>query len=328
MLEEEKLLNGSPHPSPLPGAEREKIEKVVENRIKSVKADLEKQVAGLTTEREALTARLVEIEINQGVTLAATKRGLRPTAIPDAVARARKVFQLVNGVPTAYEPDGKSVRYGRDGVTPMTLDEWAEGRGRLYREWIVSPTKVSQNSLYTPAIPVTFVPTNKTIMRIAVFLSTVAAAALFTGCAGPESKFGRGLNNISEFARMGEIRRSMEQTAIWDGSEIVPTTGFLRGINRSFARTGIGIYEVVTFPFPPYGPVLAPNSALYPDPSISTVANKSWGGLRLTDKPVFPVVYKPGVMTDSTFEPDSNLGFSSGDAFPMVPGSRFRTLKP
>ena len=32
-IEEEKLLNGSPHPSPLPGAEREKIEKVVENRI-------------------------------------------------------------------------------------------------------------------------------------------------------------------------------------------------------------------------------------------------------------------------------------------------------
>jgi hypothetical protein len=40
--EEEKLLSGSPtpHPSPLPSAEREKIEKLVENRIKSVKADL------------------------------------------------------------------------------------------------------------------------------------------------------------------------------------------------------------------------------------------------------------------------------------------------
>ena len=122
-LEEEKLLNGSPHSSPLPGAEREKIEKVVENRIKSVKADLEKQVGGLTTERDAVMSRLVEIEINQGVTLAATKRGLRPTAIPDAVARARKVFQLVNGVPTAFEPDGKSVPDGRDGVTSLTLDE-------------------------------------------------------------------------------------------------------------------------------------------------------------------------------------------------------------
>jgi hypothetical protein len=111
----------------LPSAEREKIDKLVESRTRSLKSDLEKQVAGLATERDSLMSRLVEIEINQGVTLAATKRGLRPTAIPDAVARARKVFQLVKGVPMAFEPDGKSVRYGRDGVTPLTLDEWAEG---------------------------------------------------------------------------------------------------------------------------------------------------------------------------------------------------------
>jgi hypothetical protein len=103
------------------------VEKLVESRTRSLKSDLEKQVGGLKTERDAVMSRLVEIEINQGVTLAATKRGLRPTAIPDAVARARKVFQLVNGVPTAFEPDGKSVRYGRDGVTPLTWDEGAEG---------------------------------------------------------------------------------------------------------------------------------------------------------------------------------------------------------
>ena len=114
-LEDQKLLKEG------------EVEKLVESRTRSLKSDLEKQVAGLETERDSLMSRLVEIEINQGVTLAATKRGLRPTAIPDAVARARKVFQLVKGVPTAFEPDGKSVRYGRDGVTPLTLDEWAEG---------------------------------------------------------------------------------------------------------------------------------------------------------------------------------------------------------
>jgi hypothetical protein len=43
------------HPSPLPVAERKKIEKVVENRIKSVKTDLEKQIATLSVERNALT---------------------------------------------------------------------------------------------------------------------------------------------------------------------------------------------------------------------------------------------------------------------------------
>lgn len=165
-------------------------------------------------------------------------------------------------------------------------------------------------------------------MRIAVLLSAVGAVALFTGCAGPEAKLGRGISNTLEFARLGEMRRAMEQTAIWDGPETVPTTGFLRGLNRSFARTGIGIYEVVTFPIPPYEPKLVPKHRLYPDPSITTVGHKSWGGLALPEKKVSPAVYRPGVVTDSMFEPDSNLGFSSGEAFPMVPGSTFRTLKP
>jgi len=33
---------------------------------------------------------------------------------------------LVNGVPNAFEADGKSVRYGKDGLTPMTLEEWVD----------------------------------------------------------------------------------------------------------------------------------------------------------------------------------------------------------
>ena len=45
------------------------------------------------------TRRLTTIQIDQGVVTAATKRGLRATAIPDITARARNVFSLVNGVP-------------------------------------------------------------------------------------------------------------------------------------------------------------------------------------------------------------------------------------
>ncbi len=102
------------------------VEKVVENRIKGVKADLEKQIATLTTERDAMTGRLTSIQIDQGVLTVATKRGLRPTAIPDITSRARSIFRLVNGVPTAFEPDGKALRYGKDGLTPMTLEEWVD----------------------------------------------------------------------------------------------------------------------------------------------------------------------------------------------------------
>ena len=68
-----------------------------------------------------------------------------------------------------------------------------------------------------------------------------AAAALVTilaaGCAGPEKKLGRGLNNLFEFTRFGEINRSMEQTFLWDGESSAYTTGFIRGFNRSLVRT-------------------------------------------------------------------------------------------
>ena len=58
------------------------VDKVVENRVKGLKSDWDKQVTTLSTERDALHRRLTAIQIDQGVITAATKRGLRPTAFP------------------------------------------------------------------------------------------------------------------------------------------------------------------------------------------------------------------------------------------------------
>jgi hypothetical protein len=102
------------------------VDKVVEGRLKTAKTEWDKQFAAVTGERDSLNARLTAIQIDQGVTTTATKRGLRPTAIPDITARARTVFRLVDGAPRAYEADGQTVRVGKDGITPMTLDEWVE----------------------------------------------------------------------------------------------------------------------------------------------------------------------------------------------------------
>ena len=77
-------------------------------------------------ERDALNSRLVTIQIDQGVVATATKRGLRATAIPDITSRARSVFRLVNGVPTAFESDGQTVRVGKDGTSAMNLEELIE----------------------------------------------------------------------------------------------------------------------------------------------------------------------------------------------------------
>ena len=110
------------------GHKPEEIDKLVTERLKGLKADLDKQFAVVTGERDALTTRLTAIQIDQGVITVATKRGLRPTAIPDITSRARMVFKLVNGSPQAFEADGKTVRYGRDGITPMTLEEWVDAQ--------------------------------------------------------------------------------------------------------------------------------------------------------------------------------------------------------
>ena len=140
----------------------------------------------------------------------------------------------------------------------------------------------------------------KTLSLLAL---TALSAVFATGCANTGQKFGRGLSNVFEAARLGEMRRSVEQTALFESSEAGYTTGFFRGLNRSIARTGIGVYEMVTAPLPPYGPV----ATRY-----------------LTPDPVYPDNYNPDLVEDSMFSTDTNLGFAGGDVVPMVPGSRFR----
>jgi len=46
------------------------------------------QVKAIAAERDGLNAKLTAIQIDQGVTTVATKRGLRPIAIPDITASA------------------------------------------------------------------------------------------------------------------------------------------------------------------------------------------------------------------------------------------------
>ena len=134
-------------------------------------------------------------------------------------------------------------------------------------------------------------------------LAVAALAALFTtGCAGPEEKLGLGMRNTFEIVRMGEMRRSIEQTAVFDSPEAGYTTGFVRGLDRSLARTGVGIYEMATFPLPPYGPVCTDY---------------------LSPEPVYPESFKPGLVSGSTFDTDTYTGFSGGAIAPWIPGNRF-----
>lgn len=132
------------------------------------------------------------------------------------------------------------------------------------------------------------------------FLAAMLLVGTFaTGCANMERKLSRGMSNTMEAVRLGEWRRTMEQEALFGGPHSGYGGGFLKGLNKTVVRTGVGVYEVVTAPIPPYDPVLSPG-------------------------PVYPDNYKPNLVSDPLFATDTNLGFSGGDVMPIMPGSRFR----
>ena len=162
-------------------------------------------------------------------------------------------------------------------------------------------------------------------MRISNILALAGAALLIAGCAGPEKKLGRGLMNFTEFTRGGEMRRSVEQTYLWENADSAYTTGVLRGAHRTMARTLLGLWEIATFPIPSYEASFTSPNRVYPD---ANARNRTFpfGGMVLSEYPTYPDNYRPGVVEDSVFATDTSLGFSGGDVAPMIPGSRFRVF--
>lgn len=149
---------------------------------------------------------------------------------------------------------------------------------------------------------------------------------LMTGCSGPSFKLGRGLNNLTEFARMGEVRRSIEQASLWEGQHHGFTSGAIRGFNRGIARSLIGATEVVTFPIPSYDPWYGRDKFDYNgDTFIGGPFRKDhvWTLNFMTEAPRYPDSYRPGPVADSIFATDTALGFASGEVAPFMIGSRF-----
>lgn len=134
-------------------------------------------------------------------------------------------------------------------------------------------------------------------------LALLAIGAMFTaGCAGPEEKMGRGMSNASEIVRMGELRATVEQTGVWDGPGAAATVGVVKGADLSLERTGLGIVEIITAPFPPYHPIFTKY---------------------IPAQPVYPDNCRPVLPDDPEYHTDQYLGFSGGAEAGFIPGSHF-----
>jgi len=98
-----------------------KAEEVFAARLAPVKKDFETKLTAAEQRALAAERRLEGLLIDDAIRDAATKAGVRPTAVEDVLLRGRQAFKLVDG--KAVPMSGDEVLYGKTGQ-PMSMDEW------------------------------------------------------------------------------------------------------------------------------------------------------------------------------------------------------------
>ena len=101
------------------------IDKVVEQRVTQMRTDFETREAGYKTNAQVMTAQLEKLLIDNNVREAATKMGVRPTAVDDVLLRARTMYKVKDGNAVPFNAKGEIV-YGKDGTSPMAISDWVE----------------------------------------------------------------------------------------------------------------------------------------------------------------------------------------------------------
>ncbi|MFH1847476.1 MAG: exosortase system-associated protein, TIGR04073 family [Candidatus Omnitrophota bacterium] len=94
-----------------------------------------------------------------------------------------------------------------------------------------------------------------------VCLVAIAMVGMATQCYAqdPAKKLGRGVANI--LTGWVELPKNIYETSVEENMLSGLTMGLAKGVGMTIVRTGAGVYEAVTFPFPipeDYQPVLEP----------------------------------------------------------------------
>ena len=101
----------------------------------------------------------------------------------------------------------------------------------------------------------------KMMKVLAIALVVIAVLGMTTQCYAqdPAKKLGRGLANI--LTGWVELPKNIYDTSVEENVLSGLTMGLAKGVGMTIVRTGAGVYEAVTFPFPipeDYQPVLEP----------------------------------------------------------------------
>ena len=101
----------------------------------------------------------------------------------------------------------------------------------------------------------------KTLKIVMVCLLVTVMLGMATQCYAqdPAKKLGRGIANV--LTGWVELPKNIYDTSVEENVLSGLTMGLAKGVGMTIVRTGAGIYETVTFPFPipeDYQPVLEP----------------------------------------------------------------------
>lgn len=99
-----------------------KIDELVEERVGSMRTEMQKTIDGLTGTNQGLTGQLEKHLVDGAISSAAAKAGAKGEAIDVLSLLARQTFKLHEGAAVPF--DGDKVVYGKDGTAPKTVTEW------------------------------------------------------------------------------------------------------------------------------------------------------------------------------------------------------------
>jgi hypothetical protein len=103
-----------------------KLEEVVNLRVGEMKRTYETEKVTLSTQLSTANSQLALLLIDNTVKNAAIKNGVVDTDLDDLVLRARSTYTLDKGQPVPKNEKGEVI-YGKDGTTPMSIDDWMTG---------------------------------------------------------------------------------------------------------------------------------------------------------------------------------------------------------
>jgi hypothetical protein len=130
---EEKALLGE-----LPPGLQTKVDGLVAKRTERMAADHKKREEELLGENKTFKTKLEELLIDNAIRAAATKSGVRATAVEDAVLLGKTVFRLKDGNPVPMK--GEEILYGKEPNKPMTMEEWLAERATDRAHWFEPST--------------------------------------------------------------------------------------------------------------------------------------------------------------------------------------------